>query len=441
MLTREDNDRLCRTGPGTPMGNLFRRFWIPALLSCEIAAPDSPPKRLRILGEDLVAFRDSAGKVGVIDAYCPHRGAQLFWGRNEECGLRCPYHGWKFDVNGHCADLPNIQEGDATRDKISVIAYPAKEAGGMVWIYMGPPDKMPPLPAMEWTSLPVENLHVTRWLQCTNWFQGLEGEIDSSHVSFLHRALDAEHDLPPQFTSYGPPGPVDGAPKLTLKETPYGFVTGSRRRTVNEGEYFWRVTHWLAPMFSLIANHRYPRSGRAWVPVDDNHVMTFGYIFNAERAMTEEENSILDKGSFFPPRIVPGVHTLPDGYMIDTFLPQAHRGNDFLIDRAMQRTGNYTGIYGVNEQDRCIQESQRSVPGVRPGGFADRSRERLVASDVAVVTARRRLLRMIKELENGEEPEQPQHPQSYNVRAIAAVSRHDAFDNFFEEQRHEIELP
>ncbi len=441
MLSPEDNERLCRVGPGTPMGNLFRRFWLPALLSSEIAAPDSPPKRLRILGEDLVAFRDTNGRTGVIDAYCPHKLAQLFWGRNEECGLRCPYHGWKFDVDGHCVDLPNVENAGNVRRKMGITGYPTREAGGLVWVYMGPAEKTPKLPALEWTALPAANVDVTRWLQCTNWAQGMEGEIDSSHVSFLHRSLSPETALPPEFTSYGPPAPVDGAPAMTLRETPYGFVYGARRRTMSPDEYFWRVTHWLAPMFSLIANHRYPRSGRAWTPVDDEHVMTFGYVFHGERALTDEERTILRKGSFFPPLLGEAAPwRLPDGYVIDTFRPVANLDNDYLIDRDMQRRANYTGIFGANSQDRSIQESQRSVKGARVGGLVDRSRERLVASDVPVITARKILLRMIGDLENGVEPTQPLEPEIYKVRAIAALSEHAEFDGFLMENRERMRV-
>lgn len=438
MLSRGDNERLCRVGPGTPMGNLFRRFWLPALLSSEIAAPDCPPKRLRILGEDLVAFRDTQGRPGIIDSWCPHKLAQLFWGRNEECGLRCSYHGWKFDVDGACVDLPNVADADNVKRKMGITAYRVREAGGLVWVYMGPREKIPELPALEWTRLPPENIDVTRWLQCTNWAQGMEGEIDSSHVSFLHRADTGEMALPPEFTSQGPQGMRDGAPVMTLKETPYGFVYGARRRAAEHGEYFWRVTQWLVPMFSLIANHRYPRSGRAWVPVDDEHVTTFGYVFHGERALTDTERAILRKGQFFPPRMEPGVFRLPDGYAIDTFLPAANAGNDYLIDRAVQRVGNFTGIYGVNEQDRSIQESLRAVPGARVGSIADRSRERLVAADVPVITARKILLRMIKDLEAGIEPAQPHAGDVYKVRAIAAVSAHADFETFLEKHHAEI---
>lgn len=437
MLSHEDNERLCRVGPGTPMGNLFRRFWLPAMLSTEIE-PDSPPRRLRILGEDLVGFRDSDGRAGIIDAYCPHKLAQLFWGRNEECGLRCPYHGWKFDVSGNCVDLPNVEDAANTKRKMGITGYPTREAGGIVWVYMGPKDKMPELPALEWAGLPAENVDMTRWLQCTNWLQGLEGEIDSSHVSFLHRVTEKEYELPPEFTSYGPPGPVDGAPSLTVRSTPYGFVCGSRRRTLKPDEFFWRITHWLVPFYSMIANHRYPRTGRAWVPVDDYNVMTFGYSFNAERAFTAHEREVLRKGAFFPPRITSAPYRLEDGYIIDTWIGDANAGNDFLMSRDMQRKGNYTGILGVNEQDRCIQESQRSIPGVRPGGFVDRSRERLVASDVAVITARKTLLKMVADLENGIDPPQVANPSVYKVHGTAILSKHAEFDAFLRE--HEPEL-
>lgn len=438
MLSREDNDRLCRTGRGTPMGELFRRFWLPAMLSAEVAEEDGAPRRLRILGEDLVGFRDTQGQVGIIDAYCPHKLAQLFWGRNEDCGLRCPYHGWKFDVQGNCVDLPNVENAENTKRKMGIKGYPTREAGGIVWIYMGPPDKMPELPALEWTTLPASHVSQHRWLQRTNWSQGMEGEIDTSHVSFLHRHMEPEFSLPPEFTSYGPPAPVDGAPQITLQETDYGFVYGSRRRTLDENAFFWRVTQWLVPMFSLIPNHRYPRTGRAWVPVDDYNVMTFGYCFNAERPFTDEERAILEKGNFFPPRLTPGVGRLDDGYLIDTWLPVANAGNDFLIDRDIQKHGTYTGIFGTNEQDRCIQESLLSVPGVRPGGLVDRSRERLVASDVPVITARKILLKLARDMENGIEPPQAGNPELYKVRALAGLSQEAQFANFLAARRAEI---
>ena len=154
MLSRADNELLCRVGPGTPMGELLREYWFPAIPSFELPSPDCPPKRVRMLGEDLVAFRDSTGKVGLFTNSCPHRGASMFFGRNEEEGLRCVYHGWKFDVNGTCVDIPNMPEGDTYRDKIHIINYPVIEAGDIIWAYMGPAGKQPAFPAFEWAGGP-----------------------------------------------------------------------------------------------------------------------------------------------------------------------------------------------------------------------------------------------------------------------------------------------
>jgi phenylpropionate dioxygenase-like ring-hydroxylating dioxygenase large terminal subunit len=440
MLSHDDNERLCRIGPGTPMGNLFRRFWLPALLVAEVPAPDSPPKRLRILGEDLVAFRDTGGRVGIVEAYCPHKLAQLFWGRNEDCGLRCAYHGWKFDVDGKCVDIPNVADAANLRRKMAITAYPTREAGGVVWVYMGPAELEPELPALEWTELDSDRVHVSRWLQGSNWAQGMEGEIDSTHISFLHSATADEYKLPRPFSA-ATPDVAAGPPELTIRETEHGFTYGTRRNTPRPDEYFWRITQWLVPMFSLIANQDYPRGGRAWVPVDDEHVTTFAYMFNRDRPFTQAENEALGTGFYFPPRLTQGAHALPDGYVIDTFVPSANRGNDYLIDRDLQRTSNFSGIFGTNEQDRAIQETMRSAPGARHGAIADRTRERLVASDTPVITARRILLRLAAALENGVEPPQPGNGDLYRVRAIAALSPHADLDSFLAAHRSEVTVP
>src|SRR3569833_735334 len=175
MLSQADNELLTRVGPGTPLGELFRRFWLPVLLPSELPQPDSDPIRVRILGEDLVAFRDSNSKVGFIQNNCPHRGASLFFGRNEEAGLRCVYHDWKFDVTGTCVDMPNEPAESDFKDKVTVTAYPCEEAGGVVWVYMGPPEKKPMLPCLEWMFVPPEQRVVSRYIQENNWVQGLEG--------------------------------------------------------------------------------------------------------------------------------------------------------------------------------------------------------------------------------------------------------------------------
>ena len=220
MLNPAENELLTRTGPGTPMGNLFRRFWLPALLPRELPSPDSDPIRFRILGEDLIAFRDSTGTVGFLQNNCPHRGASLFFGRNEEAGLRCVYHGWKFDVTGQCIDMPN-EPAESDFKTSPRHGIPAAEWGGLVWIYMGPPDKQPGLPQYEWCMQPNPEQSITRkWLQDSNYSQGHEGHLDSAHIAFLHGGRPP--GAPPR-RSRNP-----SAPKLTVQETDFGFVYGTR---------------------------------------------------------------------------------------------------------------------------------------------------------------------------------------------------------------------
>ena len=190
MLTREDNELITQVGPGAPMGELFRRFWLPVMLADEVPNADSTPVRLHVLNEKLIAFRDSEGRVGIVDSYCPHRGAPLFFGRNEECGIRCVYHGWKFDVDGNCVDLPNSPEGETYKDKVAIKSYPAIEKGGLIWAYMGPKDTQPPMPGFDWLDQPEENRYLTKFILQCNYLQGMEGDFDPSHAVYLHSTLD-----------------------------------------------------------------------------------------------------------------------------------------------------------------------------------------------------------------------------------------------------------
>ena len=273
---------------------------------------------------------------------------------------------------------------------------------------------------MEWSLAPEGHTHVSRWLQRTNWAQGMEGEIDSSHIGFLHRVLDpAKSRLGGDMTTQDP------APVMTLKETDYGFMYGSRRKY--ESQYYWRVTQWLMPMYSLIpsalANSgAFFGSGRCWVPIDDHHTTTFAYRFREDRPHTTQEIADLESGWFFPPRLQRGSFELPHGYKIDTFLPVANRENDFLIDREMQKTVNYTGIHGLNEQDRSLQEGMPSR-NAADKGIVDRSRENLVSSDVPVATARRKLIAMATALRDGAEPVLPFNGDAYSVRALGKLSQ------------------
>ena len=430
MVQRNDQfELLTRVGPGTPMGNLLRRFWLPAMLSSELPEPDGAPRRLRILGEDLVAFKDTKGRVGIVGAYCPHKMAPLFFGRNEECGLRCVYHGWKFDVDGMCVDIPNIVPPDnfeALKGRMSIPSYPVREAGGLVWVYMGPKEVMPELPGMEWLGLPPEQVHVSRWLHRSNWLQAVEGEIDTSHISFLHSAVNPPADAPDYIRLAR-----DGAPEITVHETDYGFCYGARRN-FDDG-YYWRVTQWMLPMWSAITPPMddLMGNGRAWVPIDDYHTMAFGYRYRPEVPLALDEVAYLDSGAFFPPRGEWRPHRLPHGYTIDAYVPTANPENDYFIDRDLEKTSNFVGIWGVNEQDRALQECARSLPG--EPGIADRAHEHLVKSDLATVTARRILTRLAKALENGEEPAAALEPSQYAVRAFGMLSDIPEFDNFMEE--------
>src|SRR5215470_10599572 len=195
MLKREENELVTRVGPGTPMGNVMRRYWMPVVLASELPNADSDPVRVRLLGENLIAFRDTNGEVGLLAENCPHRGASLFFGRNEECGLRCVYHGWKFDATGQCVDMPNEPAESDFKLKVRATAYPCKEWGGVVWVYMGSPELMRPLPQFEWARVPDNQRCVGKYVVEANYLQVLEGSLDSAHLGFLHTWLNAP---PPQ---------------------------------------------------------------------------------------------------------------------------------------------------------------------------------------------------------------------------------------------------
>ena len=428
MLTQQDNELLTHTGPGTPMGDVFRRFWQPALLSSELPAPDCDPIRLRLLGENLVAYRDTNGDVGVMDFYCPHRRAGMFFGRNEECGLRCVYHGWKFDKDGNCTDMPSEPAESNFKDKVKITAYPAEEAGDVVWIYMGPAETKPALPDFEWTKVPSENRVVTRWIQQSNYMQAAEGEIDTSHVSFNHRwfnmknAPDSVKSLPRRENKNGKQlNLMDGAPHLTVNETNYGFTYGSRRAVEDEG-YYWRITQYLLPMYSLIPSPDWPRGGRGWVPIDDENISVIQYSYNAERPFTDLER---EHRSSSPEGLQYGKFTLDDGYIIDIWIPARLPENDYLIDREMQRKDNYTGIASGREQDMAMTDTM--------GAIADRTKEHLGTSDTAIIAARRILLKIARDLQEGTEPYAPQHPGVFAVRAIDVVDHEGDFDKLMAE--------
>jgi phthalate 4,5-dioxygenase len=414
MLSAAENELVTSVGPGTPMGEVFRRLWLPVLTSADLGEPDSAPVRLRLLGEDLVGFRDTTGAVGVIQAACPHRRAKLFWGRNEECGLRCAYHGWKFDVAGQCVDTPSEPAESRFKERIRAKSYPAVERGGLVWLYMGPEADEPPFPHYSWLDLPAEEVQVTSWLQRSNWLQSLEGDLDSAHVSFLHSWLDPDAGPPAFISGYRRYIEVDKSPRLTVQDTPYGFIYGGRR-TIGDGEYYWRATQWLAPAGSQVGGGE---GMRFLTPIDDGHSVSFSVQRVAPGAVRAEN----------PPLVG---YALPDGYIVDVQVPEKGPENDFLIDREVQRTTTFTGISGgARDQDRAMTETMEPV--------LDRTDEHLGTTDLAIVAVRRRLVEMARDLQRGIAPAVAQDGEIvHGASGFNVLSRHAEFADVVAEVREQ----
>ena len=405
MLTASDLTFLTQTGPGTPMGELFRRFWLPAMLPRELPEPDCAPVRLRLLGEDMVAWRNTDGAIGVMQNACPHRGASMFFGRNEENGLRCVYHGWKFDTEGACVDMPNEPAESNFKHKIRAAAYAAAEYGDVIWVYMGPKHLKPELPKLEWALVPEGQRAVHKWFQDCNYAQGMEGDLDTSHVSFLHRVFEPQNDRQRRLTKSGQAIlNADGSPILTVKETDYGFAYGARRNA--DSDYYWRVTQFLLPGYSMIASQSSTRSSGSWLPVDDEHCM--GWRFNWDYATPFPLERRGGNGSY--PRVD------------EKFNAVATRANDYQIDRQMQKTYNYTGILNIREQDTAMTETM--------GAVMDRTREHLGTTDMAIILYRRQLMRLARLLQQGVEPYAATHGDAYRVRSLDVVDAEGEFEAF-----------
>ena len=371
MLKAEENERLCRVGAGTPMGELLRRYWLPALLSGEVAENDGPPVRVRMLGEDLVAFRDSNGAVGLLDAQCPHRRAPMFFGRNEECGLRCVYHGWKFDASGSCVDMPSEPPDSLFKSKVKTTAYPTWEGGGMVWAYLGPPAQEPPAPDFEVCRTPPAARVVGKLINECNYLQALEGAVDSVHSGILHcddlqdkrqlrsRRCDVEFDL-----------------------TPYG-LGGAAIHPLEDGRSYARTFHYVMPVHS-IRGVKYDRYGaldqnpviigQIYVPRDDSSCWVYAYAYAAYPEATPSRD-------FFA--LVLKAWGCDPEQRSDGFEHARNLRNDYLIDRELQKTDSFSGLVGMNVQDFAVQEGM--------GPICDRSQEHLAGSDQVIIAVRRLL--------------------------------------------------
>ncbi|HEY3116357.1 MAG TPA: Rieske 2Fe-2S domain-containing protein [Chloroflexota bacterium] len=395
MLTREDNELLTRVGPGTPMGQFFRQYWLPVLLSSELPDSDGPPKRARVLGENLIAFRDTSGQVGLLADNCSHRGASLFFGRNEEDGLRCVYHGWKYDVAGRCIDMPNEPPETNFKDRIRHQAYPCRDQNGLIWAYLGPRQVPPPLPDLEFTAVPAGHYQVQKTLRDCNWLQAMEGDIDNAHVPFLHSNLDVSQEttLSAQIM-YG-----KKLIRLDVVETEYGVMYGARR-DADDLEYNWRIIQYMFPSWTMITTgeqHTVP--SHLWTPIDDVSTIMWDARWNpTEPLVNRRRQSEGDQ------------YLRNSGGWTGQWQQVANQTNDYLVDRQVQKTETFSGVASVQLQDKMATEGM--------GKIYDRTSEHLGTTDAMIVKVRNRLLAAAKALrDSGTTPPGVDQPEIYRIRS------------------------
>ncbi|HEV7662268.1 MAG TPA: Rieske 2Fe-2S domain-containing protein [Chloroflexota bacterium] len=418
MLSQVENEYLCRVGPATPMGNLMRQYWLPAIRSDELPERDGAPLRVRLLGENLIAFRASSGEVGLLQNHCPHRGASLFFGRNEESGLRCVYHGWKFSVEGECVDMPNEPAESDFRTRVKAVRYPTNERNGIIWAYLGPRSVPPPLPDLEANMLGGDDLVVSIIHRPCNWMQGWEGEMDTVHQAFLHSgATRVEDTVPGTFDYYIASTP---APRFAVMDTAYGTSYGAWR-PADADRYYWRIAHMLMPFYAMIPAGLMGQQTRfaAYVPMDDEHTLHWEV---GARLMEPDELPDYARGSE-----AGGPAKRPDAlYMPATsdwfgrFNMVQSAANDYRIDRALQRSGkSYTGIPGIRQQDMAVTESM--------GPIFDRESEHLGTTDALIIRTRRRMISAARALyEDGVTPPGVDEPTLYRQRSGGVLLPRDA---------------
>ncbi len=406
-MTPEENELLTRTGPGTPMGEVVRRYWVPAGLSSELPEADSAPVRVSLLGEKLVAYRDTQGRIGLLEEFCAHRRASLFLGRNEESGLRCVYHGWKYDVDGYCVDMPNEPPETNYKDKIRLKAYPTVELGGVIWTYMGPKDKAPALPKFEWTQVPEGNRFISKtWQEC-NWLQALEGGFDGAHASYLHRVVDPKTPKPGtrRFWIEAP------TPKAEVELTDYGYLCASIHPLNKKENMVWTAQfvmpfHQIRSSFVAGVIQESMVEGHMWVPMDDENCMVFNWMYmfgdtDLQEGTLAHIEQARGRGS---------------DEQTANFRKVRNKDNDWLIDRQVQKYETYTGIEGINTQDHAITESM--------GPIVDRTQEHLGTTDRAVVAGRQLFLQAVQRVQQGHEP-MGLKPTYYGARAMGRVVPHN----------------
>lgn len=401
MTSAAESEILTRVGPGTPMGALMREYWIPAAMSDELIA-DGPPVRLMLLGEKLIAFRDSQGRVGVMDHRCPHRCASLFFGRNEGAGLRCSYHGWKFDVEGNCLEQPNLPTHLSFKGKVKAKAYRTIEMNGLVWAYMGHRATPPPLPCFEAVMLSdASERNLFSVMRECNWLQALEGDIDTSHFSFLHMGGVKPEDVDPK--NPGRYAVIHPAPEYHVADTDWGTMYAAHR-PAEPRQTYWRFAHFMFPFWTIPPDGNFADHviARAWVPMDDTHTMFIHVSWKKNEPGLRKRKD----GSQIPGATI-GNEFLPNTTdWFGRWRLAANVGNDYRIDRQAQRMGgNYSGIDGIHLQDQALTESM--------GGIVDHTFEHLAASDLMINRTRRRLIEATLAAAKGIAPANVDRPELY----------------------------
>jgi phthalate 4,5-dioxygenase oxygenase subunit len=402
MLKSEFNELLTQCGPGTPAGNLFRRYWLPALHAEELPENDCPPVRVKILSERLIAFRDSEGRYGLLDEFCAHRGVSLWFGRVEECGIRCAYHGWKYDVTGQCLEVPSAPQNTNFIRSTKLTSYPLVKVGDILWTYMGEPALRPGLPEFEFARVAPEQTYTSKRWQESNWLQALEGGIDSSHVSWLHSG-GLKSDPLFKGTKGNEYNLSDLQPFFEVADADGGLFVGARRNA-EEGRYYWRITPWVMPSFTIVPPRGdHPVHGHLWVPIDDENCWVYTFDYHPVRALTPEEVQAMKDGHGVHSRNIPG-----------TYRPQENKDVDYLMDREAQKRGEtFSGVRGIAQQDASLQESM--------GPIVDRTKERLVASDTGIIKARKKLRQAIEALRDEGVTPPGVDPAHHHVRSAAVV--------------------
>ncbi len=390
------------------MGTVLRRYWLPLIESDRLGPPDGPPQRMRLLGEDLVAFRDTAGRPGLLAEACPHRRASLFFGRNEENGIRCVYHGWKFGVDGRCLETPTEPLDSGLREGIRALSYRCVERNGIVWAYLAPERGEPPaLPRLGWAEASPEARSLLTYQRACNWVQALEGDVDTAHLGWLHSRFEGgerrvafhEGDRLRDVATR------DARPVLDVVDTPAGVCIGARRDYDEDSDY-WRITHYLMPIFTSVPAIGEELRGKAWVPLDDEHTLVWDLTWQARVSTPVSGGNA--SGSVTR---IPASGFLPeDGDPLSRRRFAARRENDYGIDRDRQRSRNFSGVEeSAPLQDAVVQESM--------GPIVDRSLEHLGASDVGIIRVRQRLLEAARRLSaEGRQPPGAGDPEAYRLR-------------------------